>query len=190
MKILKNLFLNGLSFILPFVLIIFIVKEGVSYIHVLVVDPIEKFIPKETLMGIEITNLVAFGIFMILVFTCGLFLLTKPGKKLILKIGKIIPGYNLLRSVVHDEDELNDSKLIVCLAKPDESWQYGFIIETHLSGMYTVFVPDAPNFLGGSVFFLKEEQVKKLDISPKQAWRLIMQLGFGSKEIFDNKIKF
>ena len=43
--------------------------------------------------------------------------------------------------------------------------------------------PSAPTPTAGSLYFLKEEQVKRLDIPMKDAIDCLMQLGVGSNEL-------
>lgn len=149
--------------------------------------PISDFLPKETFMGVSFTNLFAMIIFVLIVLFVGLFTITATGKKFIEKIESTVPGFSIIKNFLNSEDEVSQSGIKVCLAYIDEVWHYGFIIEDHKNGMLTVFIPDAPNFTGGGVVFMKEEQIKRLDISTKEAGKRIMQLGLGSKEILKGK---
>jgi uncharacterized membrane protein len=58
-----------------------------------------------------------------------------------------------------------------------------FIIEEHGSGLLTVFVPSSPTPAAGTVYYLTESQVLRLDVTPASAVRCVMQFGMGSKKL-------
>jgi len=58
-----------------------------------------------------------------------------------------------------------------------------FIVEEHDNGDYTVFVPTAPTPTIGTIYFLKREKVRKLDVPMAAGVDCIMQWGVGSKSL-------
>jgi uncharacterized membrane protein len=63
-----------------------------------------------------------------------------------------------------------------------------FIVEEHPSGLLTVFVPSAPTPNAGSIYYLTEQQVKRIDVPVAAAVKCIMQLGVGSRELLEGKM--
>jgi hypothetical protein len=55
-------------------------------------------------------------------------------------------------------------RLKVALANIDDAWLLGFIIEQHSSGMLTVIIPSAPTPTAGSIYYLAEQQVGRLNV--------------------------
>lgn len=188
MEKLKKTFLSGLTLFLPIFLLYIIFNEAINHIRELIIMPISELLPDETFLGIPFTHLFAMIIFILIVLLVGLFTITIKGKKLIDKFESSVPGFTLIKNFLNSDDEVTQAGIKVCLAFIDDVWHYAFIIEDHNNGMLTVFIPDAPNFTGGDVVFMKEEQIKRLNISTKEAGKRLMQLGFGSKDIF-NELK-
>lgn len=58
-----------------------------------------------------------------------------------------------------------------------------FILEKLENGLPVVFVPSAPTPAAGSVYYLTEDRVKRLDVPVSTAMKVIMRLGLGSKEL-------
>ncbi len=71
----------------------------------------------------------------------------------------------------------------VALANIDDAWLVAFIVEEHGDGMLTVFVPSAPTPTAGNVYFMTEQQVRRVDVPVSSAVKCIMQLGVGSNEL-------
>jgi uncharacterized membrane protein len=63
----------------------------------------------------------------------------------------------------------------------------GFVTETVSVGMYTVFVPTAPNPMNGNIYHVPASQLRFLDIEPEKAMRSIVGMGTGSSILFASK---
>jgi len=64
---------------------------------------------------------------------------------------------------------------------------FRFVMRTIIGGalLLTVFVPSAATLTAGSVYYLTERQIRRLDIPVSTAMKCIMQLGVGSREWLD-----
>ncbi|WP_332913105.1 DUF502 domain-containing protein [Algoriphagus boritolerans] len=65
----------------------------------------------------------------------------------------------------------------------------GFITEKACDGIYTVFVPTAPNPMNGNIYHVPVRQIRFLDIESEKAMRTIMGLGTGSSVLFSARVK-
>jgi hypothetical protein len=71
------------------------------------------------------------------------------------------------------------------LARIEEAWVPGFVMERHASGLYTVFVPSAPTPLAGAIYYLTADRDKLLDIPTSAVVACIMRLGVGSRALLE-----
>lgn len=65
----------------------------------------------------------------------------------------------------------------------------GFVTETAAEGIYTVFVPTAPNPMNGNIYHVPVSQLRFLDIEPEKAMRSIVGMGTGSSILFAAKLR-
>jgi uncharacterized membrane protein len=61
------------------------------------------------------------------------------------------------------------------------AWALSFIVEEHASGMRTVFVPRAPTS-AGNLYFMTEDQIRRLNVPVAAAMKTITRLGVGSRK--------
>jgi uncharacterized membrane protein len=78
--------------------------------------------------------------------------------------------------------------LATALARIEDAWLLAFIMERHDDGLLTVFVPSAPTPAVGTIYYLTEERVRRIDVPVQAAAKLIMRLGVGSAELLRGKI--
>ena len=67
---------------------------------------------------------------------------------------------------------------------PEGSKMYGFVADEHQNGMYTIFVPTAPNPTNGFVFYMEAKDVELVDVKPEEAIRMIIGIGTGASKLF------
>jgi len=58
----------------------------------------------------------------------------------------------------------------------------------HADGLLTVFVPSAPTPVAGTIYYLPEDRVRRLDVPVQTAAKLIMRLGVGFAEALRGQI--
>ena len=184
----KMTLIGGLLVILPAVLIIFLIKQGVSAIHPLV-DPVISQLPS----GMPFPGLVALLIESIVVilgcFMVGLAFSTTMGRRITNIIESHVfskfPGYVLLRSLTRGalgEEETIHFK--VALTEMEGGLVPSFIIEEH-PDHYTVFVPASPTPTSGAIYIFPREMVHIVDVPFSRAARCITKLGVGSSELLN-----
>lgn len=189
-EFIKTTVIGGLFVMLPVALILFLVVELVGMVG-LITEPVTEHLPVETLGGIEIATVVALLLILAACFVTGLAMRTQIGVRLGQLIERFglnrIPGYTLLKSLTWSFAGVQEgSTFSVAVATIRDSEVLGFIIEEHDNGDFTVFVPTAPTPTIGTVYCLKREKVRKLDVSMATAAECIMHWGIGSKALFAN----
>ncbi len=120
-------------------------------------------------------------------FVMGLVALTRPARVGVAWLEKIflskIPGYVFLKGAGESALGLEkDAPYPLLLARIEDSWQFGFLIERLEGGNLAVYVPGAPNPLSGSVYYMSPERVRATDIPVATALKCLRQLGAGSQD--------
>jgi len=187
LELIKTTLVGGILFLVPLILLVILLRQLLQYTDKLL-HPIAQLLPAKTIIGVAIPDLLAAVVLIVVAFLAGLLAKTRFGARLGANVEELIlkrlPGFKLLKSMTQGiTSSASGSEMTVALANIDETWQLSFVIERHPNGLLTVFVPSAPTPATGSIFFLKETQVRHLDVSVSAAVKCIMQLGAGSGEL-------
>lgn len=177
----------GVLFLVPIVVLIAIVDKALGLVHKLT-DPLAARFP---VAAGHTPLLLASALLILVCFVLGLVALARPAR---LAIGWLentllskLPGYVFLKGAGESALGLEQSAPYpLVLARIEEAWQFGFLIEKLEGGHCAVFVPDAPNPLSGSVFFMSPERVRRSDIPVAAALKCLRQLGAGSHALLRN----
>jgi len=183
----KTTIVGGLLFLVPAVLIILLVKNALELARKILM-PIEKLLPIENIAGAAVEHLLAVVLIIAVCFAAGLAARTSPGAKLNAWLERAIlrrvPGFGLIKRVTREMVNMeSQSDLSVALARIEDAWVLSFIVEKLENGLLAVFVPSAPTPAVGSIYYLTEDRVKRLDVSVSSAIQCIMRLGVGSREL-------
>jgi len=186
----KTTIVGGLLFLVPAVLIILLVKNALELARKILM-PIEKLLPIENIAGAAVEHLLAVVLIIAVCFAAGLAARTSPGAKLNAWLERAIlrrvPGFGLIKRVTREMVNMeSQSDLSVALARIEDAWVLSFIVEKLENGLLAVFVPSAPTPAVGSIYYLTEDRVKRLDVSVSSAIQCIMRLGVGSKELLQS----
>jgi uncharacterized membrane protein len=180
----KATLVGGALFLVPMIVLLAILGKA-QQIASKIVTPLSKLIPVEALAGEVGIRILAVLLIVLVCFLAGVL-----AKKRSVKTASNwledhilihVPGYTLIKSMTgsmagtHSEA---DSKPV--LARIEDSWQLGFVVERLEAGHLAVFVPGAPNAMSGSVYFMSAERVRPLDIPLPKAMKLMRGLGVGS----------
>ncbi len=183
----KTTIIGGLLFLVPAVLIALLVKHAVELAGKLLV-PIEKLLPAEKIGGVALEHLLSVVFILAVCFLGGLAVRTSPGAKLNAWLERMIlrrvPGFGLVKRVTKEMANMEtQSDFSAALARIEDAWVLSFIVEKLDNGLLAVFVPSAPTPAAGSIYYLTEDRVKRLDVPVSSAIQCIMRLGVGSKEL-------
>ena len=191
-RFIENTIRGSIWFLIPLV-VLMVILDKAHQITSKVVAPIADLIPVDSILGLDEPRVLAAVAIVLFCFLAGLLAKTRTAHKSIdwLEAALLsnLPGYEFMRSfgdnLVGLED---DGDHQVVLARIEEAWQIGVLIETLENGYHAVFVPDAPRPWSGSVYLMTEDRFKRLDVSLPAALKCVRRLGHGSKELFSGRL--
>lgn len=185
--------LNGLLLVLPTIIILFILSLIFKFVFNLVA-PISSLLDKNSDSHALFINVLALLILVALIFIIGLILRHGRSKRLF-KIFEYryllrIPLYSTLQETITQFSGLKKMpfrQVVLVDAYNTGVLLTGFVTETAAEGIYTVFVPTAPNPMNGNIYHVPASQLRFLDIEPEKAMRSIVGMGTGSSILFASK---
>lgn len=189
-QFIKTMVIGGVLFLLPVIVIVLLLYHAMKAVASVIHPAAEAILPTETVGGLAVVDVLAVLGLLAVGFVAGLIARTPGGRRVqstleALVLGKM-PGYTLLKSVTTDKQDLGvGADVRVVLARLDEAWLLAFVMEQHPDGLLTVFVPSTPTPLAGSLYFLREDQVRTLDVPVATAIKCIMQLGVGAAAVLE-----
>jgi uncharacterized membrane protein len=181
MRFLRTTLVGGVLFLVPVVVLVVIVQKALSLAHVLS-DPLAARLPSVA----GHTPVLLAGLVLVLVcFIFGLVAMTGPARTVVTWLeGTIlskIPGYVFLKGAGESALGLESrAPYPLVLARIEDAWQFGFLIERLEGGHLAVFVPGAPSPLSGSGYFMSPERVRPTNIPVAMALKCLNRLGAGA----------
>ena len=190
LQFVKTTIVGGVMFLLPLVVILYLLGEALLYTH-RIVGPIVRFMPYDSFAGIAMENVLGVVLLVAVAFLAGLVARTGVGVRVVERtehlILRRIPGYTLYKSMATPESA-ESAGVSVALAHIDETWMLSFVMDKHDNGMLTVFVPSAPTPAAGTIYYLREDQIRRLDVPVSAAVQCVLRLGVGSRELLAGKV--
>ncbi|UXX79135.1 DUF502 domain-containing protein [Reichenbachiella carrageenanivorans] len=188
----KTTLVGGFLLIVPFG-ILFVLFDKALNLFRTIVAPIAGLIPIEHIGGITLNRILAFFVLLFLCFIAGLLAKTRVAAEkrewLEQKLQSVIPGYSLIKGMTEtiaglESNNMND----VVMVDIEEVWQIGFLMGKIDDDLSTVFLPGAPSPLSGDVVFVKNERIRKLNISEVNAISIHKKLGQGAEKYLKGKV--
>lgn len=186
-RILTATALGGIVFLLPLLIIVVLLGHALRLVQP-IVHPIANLFPAQTFETTAIAAMISLlGLFLICLLA-GVVARTRIARyisgSIDNRIESRIPLYRIIRSTIRGFAAVEkDSSVIPVLARFDDAWQIGFILEENTDGLSTVFIPQAPTPMIGTVYYMEESRLKRLNITVGQAFRCVAQMGLGSREL-------
>jgi uncharacterized membrane protein len=190
LRFFQTTLLGGALFLVPIVVLIFLVGKILDLAHK-VADPVAEQIPLGSVMGVKMPVLVSIIVVVMVCFVAGIISRGVLMKKFIETLENWvlsnIPGYQLLKSTSESmlglEDEQGHTPVFV---RFDDEWQIGLKVDELENGLVAVFIPDAPVPRAGTLLFLPADRVIPTDVQLTDALKCVKDFGGGSKELFRN----
>ncbi|AHW58956.1 Uncharacterized membrane protein [Draconibacterium orientale] len=184
MKKLFNYLLQGLLYIAPLGITIYVIYLIFNFIDNLLDDYLEKS------LGIDIPGLGILVIvgFLIIVGIIGQSIIARPFQKLFKKLLEKVPLLRFVFSAMNDlfsafvGKEKKFNKPVIVLVNPISNLEkLGFLTEEDLGNIgetekVAVYFPHSYNF-SGEMFIVPKEQVKPIDINPAVVMKFIVSGG-------------
>mgnify|MGYP001199611003 FL=1 len=182
--------LGGLLVILPLTIVFILVRLVFRFTFNLI-QPLTNLIDIHKDLNEFLASLIAFGVVIAFFFFVGLFIETQLGKRIWHQIesqwlGKL-PMYNIIKETVQQfsgQKEMPFRKVVLVDPFNTGAKMTGFITD-ETDGIYTVFVPTAPNPTNGFVFHMPANQVELLNVETDKALRSIIAIGVGSQDVLN-----
>jgi uncharacterized membrane protein len=183
----RTTLVGGVLFLVPLVVLVAIVGKALELVHKLT-DPLAARFP---VAAGHTPVLLAAGLLIVVCFMMGLVALTRPARQGVAWLERIflskIPGYVFLKGAGESALGLeNAAPYPLLLARIEDAWQFGFLIERLPAGHLAVYVPGAPSPLSGSVYFMSPERVRATNIPVAAALKCLRQLGAGSQALLSD----
>ena len=192
MSFIKKTLIVGLSFLVPAVLLVYLIVKVLGIIRQGLAPIANKinisFLGRETS-----SRIIATLVLLILCFIIGL--MVKKKKNSPIKdwiednILSNVPAYSLLKGMTEQAVGFDSKHLKeVVLINMGSTWRIGFLMERIDEDLNTVFIPSAPKSLSGIVAFVKWDALKKLDMDEMSVMKLHRKLGVDSKKILNGRL--
>ena len=183
----KTMVIGGVLFFIPLIILIVILQKAFQIAAVLVM-PIIKLLNVTHIFGIGVEIIVAIAIILFILYLGGLISKTSRAKKAVKKIEDAllskVPGYDMIKNMGESFVGIEgNTSISTVLARIEDAWQYGFLIEEIEGEQYAVYVPGSPNPMSGSVYILEKARIKKTNIPLQAAMKSLRGLGIGSNEL-------
>ena len=165
-----------------------IVEKALGYAQKAVV-PLADALFKGTFAHVFVSDLLAFGLLLVLCFLAGLAAKTAFARKSVDALEKKVlgkvPFYDSTKSKVlatlQSQSQEGETMRPV-LVRFEDSWQIAFEVERIPGGITTVYVPGAPDPWSGSVCFMTEDRIQAIDPAMSPVMKTLKDLGKGSNE--------
>jgi uncharacterized membrane protein len=184
MKKILNYFLQGLLYIAPFAITIYIVYVIFDFINSLLAPSIEKYLKTD----IPALGILFVFIFLIIVGIVGESIIARPFKVLFKRLINKAPIIKLVYSAFNDlfsafvGKERKFNKPVMVLVNPISNLEkLGFLTQDDLSKLgetdkVAVYFPHSYNF-SGELFIVPSKQVKPVDVNPAVIMKFIVSGG-------------
>jgi uncharacterized membrane protein len=183
---LKTTIVGGALYLVPIVIIL-VVLGKLHGVTSKLVAPMAHELEVHDIGGVNAARLLAIVAVVLVCFLAGLFARTAVAQQLVGWLERAIlsnlPGYSLVSSLgaeIAGRDDVHPH-LQVVLARVEDAWQLGLLVERIDDTHSAVFVPGAPDPKSGSVYLMTDDRFKAIDMPIPAAMKCIKGLGLGSK---------
>jgi uncharacterized membrane protein len=188
----RTTLLGGILFLLPIVVLIAVLGKAQNLAS-RIVAPLAERMPAESVGGVAVAKILAITVLVLSCFLAGLFARTRLAKRSmgLLERGLLskFPGYTFFKGISESFAGVEtDHPQEVVLARIEDSWQIGFLMERVEEDHYAVFVPGAPSIWSGSVYFMTEDRFQRIHISRAEAMKCLGRLGVGTEALLAGEI--
>lgn len=179
----KNTILGGILFLIPLAVVTIVLGKAYQ-VGLLVIKPLERILPIDSVGGVALVNILAVLLILALCYLAGLAarrgFLSGRMTRLDDFLVDLLPGYAVAKGMIGSARQEDDiaSLLTPVLVRFDDYDQIAFELERNETEA-TVFLPGAPSAWSGSAVVVAVERVRKLDIPTYQAAKLMRKLGRG-----------
>jgi len=179
-QFLRTTILGGALFLMPIVVLAFVLNKAFNF-ALRGLKPVGKLIPDQLASG-AMEAVAAVVVIVILCFLAGLFARTVLAQRAMSELESAVlsrvPAYEYLKQAGSSMMGLGEMvEHPVVLVQIGDAWRLG--VQTDVAGkdLTAVFLPNSPNSFSGSVYFVKSNKVKRLDVPLRTALGCLERLG-------------
>ena len=180
---LKATIVGGLLFLLPVALVLIVLRRAMQ-VAGKVAQPISALLP-DALTGAVVATGLAVLLLVLVSFLAGLVARTNAGRRTMRLFENSllggIPQYQLVKGMAEGLAQVENAEGVKpALVSIEGGWQIGYLLEPLENGWVTVFLPQAPTPMSGTVMYLPADRVCPLDIPMAKAMSIVKHIGVGS----------
>lgn len=198
---LKDSFISGLILLTPFILTVVVIKLFLGWTSGLTDLVVQTFeIGRYTGQDVLVGQLLVLSASAVLITLTGAIVRSSPGKKAFGEFGRlvnIVPLYRTLYfSFRHFTNALVENrshyKNAVVVEYPEKDiYRIGFttsksreeVQQIDDRALLNIFIPNSPNPTAGVMAIMPEERVHKVDLSVREAFKLVMTTGISNEKV-------
>ncbi|MCU7552316.1 DUF502 domain-containing protein [Chitinophagaceae bacterium LB-8] len=193
----KSTLLSGIITLVPLLVFFIVVAKAYDWIKRLT-KPIIRLFPTDSYLSLPVQELVAVLVMFLICIIVGLIANSRKGKRkwLVTKLENAIlvhiPGYTIMKSMGENmSGMMNQDKQQVVIARFDDSFQLGFLMEKveGKENISAIYIPGTPNPWSGSLCFLSNDRIQRLNISYSEALTCIKNGGLGASALLQKSGK-
>jgi uncharacterized membrane protein len=190
---LKTTIVGGALYLVPIVVILAVLGK-VHAVTSKLITPMTEDLELHDIGGINAARLLAIVAVVLACFVAGLFARTRVAQRFVGWLERAIlsnlPGYSLISALGADVAGTGhtETAMKVVLARIEDAWQLGLLVEWVDETHAAVFVPGAPDPKSGSVYLMADDRFKLVDMSIREAMKCIKGLGIGSKALLAERL--
>jgi uncharacterized membrane protein len=191
-RFIKTTVVGGIFYLVPIVVVVVVLGKALGITSKLVA-PMAEIMQLHGPLSFFSERVLAIVVIVLFCFLAGLVSKTARGKGftnwLESNVLSVVPGYALVKSMSESmsgvEGQLGRETV---LARIEDSWQVGLVVERLDNGHLAVYVSGAPSISSGSVYFMAEDRIKPLGVPVAAAFRCVRRLGVGANELLRDKM--
>ena len=187
MQFLKTTIVGGVVFLVPVVIFAYVIGKALAITQKMTA-PFTEMLRFSPAVDALVVNLLGLTLIVIVCFLGGLVAKSEAVSKLVESVENSflskIPIYALIKSTVSGTLQGNEEEgMKSVLVRLDDCWQIGFEMERLSGGKVTVFLPGSPDPWSGSICFVSEDRITKLDAKFLPVTKVLKGFGKGSSSV-------
>jgi uncharacterized membrane protein len=184
---------GGVLFLLPLVVLVMLLGKVAQMAHKLVA-PLAERLPVESVIGLDTPRFLAVFLIVLFCFLAGVLARTALARSASNRVESVLanlPGYEFVRSITARllTPEQTPSRPVV-LARIEDAWQIGVLVERVDEGHVAVFVPGTPDPKSGAVYLMGNDRIRMTSVRTMDAMKCVKRYGVDAKTLFAGQLDF
>lgn len=184
LKPLTTTIIGGLVFLLPLIVLLAVLGQGVALMAGLA-QPVAALFPYRQVGGVALVSLIALLLLLLLCYGAGLLARAALGRTLSAsfedRLQRLYPRYTIIKGMTQAFGiDGVQSGLKTVLVSFDDHQILAFEVERLADGRVVVFLPGAPDPWSGSVVMVAQDRVEGVSVEIRALHRSLNRIGRGS----------